>query len=98
MENTERTLAFASCVRGYHVYKDLWISVTNEELACRREPGNAHDPCTVAVTKSGIVGHVLQKMSACFSPQPHVRVLIMGVVHAHTQETKIKPTKIHFLT
>ena len=35
MENTERTLAFGSCVRGYHVYKDLWIPVTNEELACR---------------------------------------------------------------
>ena len=62
-----RTLAFASCVRGYHVYKDLWIPVTNEELACRREPGNVHDPYAVAVTKSGIVGHVPRKMSALCS-------------------------------
>ena len=53
MKNTERTLAFGSCVRGYHVYEGVWIPVTNEELACRREPGNVHDPCAVAVTKSG---------------------------------------------
>ena len=54
-----------------------FLSLINEELACRREPGNVYDPCAVAVTKS----HVPRKMSACFSPRPHVRVLIMGVVH-----------------
>ena len=45
-----RTLAFASCVRGYHVYKDRWTPVTNEELACQREPGNIHNPYAVSVT------------------------------------------------
>ena len=47
----EDALAFASCVRGYHVYKDQWIPATNEELACRREPGSVHDPYAVAVIK-----------------------------------------------
>ena len=28
----ERKIHFASCVRGYHIYKDRWIPVTNEEL------------------------------------------------------------------
>jgi hypothetical protein len=60
-----------------------FLSLINEELACRREPGNVHDPCAIAVTQSGIVGPVPRKMSACFSPRPHVHVLIMGVVHAH---------------
>ena len=63
-----RTLAFASCVRGYHDYKDRWIPVTNKELACQRESGNVYDPYAVAVTKNnGIVGHVPRKMSAMCS-------------------------------
>ena len=49
--HTRGELAFASCVRGYYVCKDRWIPVTNEELACRREPGNVHNPYAVAVTK-----------------------------------------------
>ena len=48
-----RPLAFSSCVRGYHVYEDQWIPVTNEELACRRQPRNVHDPYAVAVSILG---------------------------------------------
>ena len=29
------------CVRGYHVYKDIWAATIGEVLACSREPTNA---------------------------------------------------------
>ena len=32
-----------SCVRGYHVYKDVWTAVVRETLVCQREPKNAID-------------------------------------------------------
>ena len=33
-----------SCVRGYHVYKDIWEARVGEELSCEREIGNSMDP------------------------------------------------------
>ena len=27
-----------SCVRGYHVYKDIWAAAVRELLMCSREP------------------------------------------------------------
>ena len=36
-------------VRGYHEYCDVWDAVLGEELPCRREPGNPHDPFAVAI-------------------------------------------------
>ena len=27
-----------SCVRGYHVYKDIWVAAVGELLMCSREP------------------------------------------------------------
>ena len=29
------------CVRGYHVYKDMWTAAIGEVLVCSREPTNA---------------------------------------------------------
>ncbi len=34
---------FKSCVRGYHVYKDIWEASVGEELPCQRENGNHAD-------------------------------------------------------
>ena len=31
------------CVRGYHVYKDVWAAAIGEVLACSREPTNAEN-------------------------------------------------------
>lgn len=28
----------ACCIRGYHVYKDIWEAVANEELVCVMMP------------------------------------------------------------
>lgn len=53
-----------SCIRGYHIYKDIWTPVIDEELQCRREPANIIDRYAVAVLKSGtIVGHLPKKIS-----------------------------------
>ena len=53
-----------SCIRGYHIYRELWDAVVGEELECQRERGNAADMYAVAVMKdSTIVGHLPQKIS-----------------------------------
>ena len=32
-----------TCVRGYHVYKDIWAAAIGEVLVCSREPANVAD-------------------------------------------------------
>ena len=29
------------CVRGYHIYKDIWYAVVGEVLVCEKEPNNS---------------------------------------------------------
>lgn len=49
----------ACCIRGYHVYNQIWTATMGEVLACEREPTNEQDRYAVAVLKSGtIVGHL----------------------------------------
>lgn len=36
-----------SCVRGYHVYEDIW-DASGEELPCQCENGNCANPFAVA--------------------------------------------------
>ena len=31
------------CVRGQHIYKDIWYAVVGEVLVCEREPNNFQD-------------------------------------------------------
>ena len=57
-----------SVIRGHHVYKDIWIPVTGEELICQHEIGNLRDPFAVSVLKGAtIVGHVPHRISAICS-------------------------------
>ena len=63
-----------TCVRGFHVYKDVWRPVIGEELRCQREEDNPRDPYAVAVTKSRtgvvgmkVVGHVPRYLSTLCS-------------------------------
>ena len=44
-----------SCIRGYHVYKEIWDATIGEELACERDPHNVEDRYAVAVKKDGVV-------------------------------------------
>ena len=53
-----------SCVRGFHVYQDVWVPVIGETLPCRRETDNSEDRYAVAYYKSEeVVGHVPRKIS-----------------------------------
>ena len=65
----EETFEIDSCIRGYHVYKEVWTSNGDAILSCRREVGNIHDPYAISmVNESGIVvGHVPRKISAVCS-------------------------------
>ena len=56
------------CVRGYHVYKNIWDASIGEELVCRREPSNGIGGYEVAVIKDDVVvGHLLKKMACIYS-------------------------------
>ena len=63
-----------TCVRGFHVYEDVWRPVIGEELRCQREEDNTRDPYAVVVTKSRtgvvgveVVGHVPRYLSTVCS-------------------------------
>ena len=67
------SFSIESMIRGYHVYKNIWNnSLDDEELECKREPGNSSDPYTVAVMKeitgaNTVVGHVPRSISSICS-------------------------------
>ena len=43
-----------SCVRGFHVYSDIWTPLVGEMLACEQESGNPNNPYAVAIKKGSI--------------------------------------------
>ena len=45
------TFAFASAVRGYHVYEDVWKPSIGEKLVAERAFNNPMDKHTVKVVK-----------------------------------------------
>ena len=48
-----------SCIRGHHIYKNVWTSSIGEKLDYECEAANHHDPYVVALKKStDNVGHV----------------------------------------
>ena len=56
--------AFASAVRGYHVYHDLWKPSIGEKLVAKREFNNPMDKHAVKVVKGNeTVGHLSRKFS-----------------------------------
>ena len=57
-----------SCVRGFHVYQDIWMPSTRERLPCKTEDMNPMDPYMVTIKKRmEVIGHVPHKISAaCF--------------------------------
>ena len=55
MEDYEREC----CIRGYHVYKEIWAAALGEQLVCEREPYNPSDRYDVAVVKKRtVIGHL----------------------------------------
>ena len=52
-----------SCVRGFHVYQDVWNPIIGKVLACRRQTTNIEDRYAIAVYKAEeVVGHVPRKI------------------------------------
>ena len=41
-------------VRGYHIYKDVWSAVIDEEFPCKQEDGNRFDLFAAAVCSGDI--------------------------------------------
>ena len=58
-----------SCIRGYHVYKEVWTAVFGE-LYTEREISNVIDCYAVAVKKDSgeTVGHLPKKISSNLLP------------------------------
>jgi hypothetical protein len=54
----------SSSIRGYHVYKEIWLAVIGECLPCEREVRNEKDRYAVAVKKEDtVIGHLPHKIS-----------------------------------
>lgn len=54
----------ACCVRGYHIYRNVWQAVVGEVLDCVREPQNSSDRYAIAVKKDQTtIGHLPRKLS-----------------------------------
>ena len=63
--NMECELAVDSCIRGHHIFKNIWTPAIGEQLPCRREIGNNKDWNAVAILRDcTMVGHVPRKISA----------------------------------
>ena len=68
-ERTKRVTAMEkfferNCIRGYHVYKKVWVATVGEALMCEREPKNSSDRYAVAVKNKGtIIEHLSRKLS-----------------------------------
>ena len=58
-------LIIPSCIRGYHVYGEIWTAVLDEQLFCEREIGNVLDRYAVAAKNDShiTVGHLPRKIS-----------------------------------
>ena len=52
-------LTVDSVIRGYHVYKDIWVPIIGEILFCEQEPGNGED-------RFAVTGHQLSKYLGTF--------------------------------
>ena len=68
--NSAKTVAMETfqvekCVRGHHIYKDVWSPSLGEVLQCTRELDNTKDRYAVAVVRrSTVVGHIPHKIAA----------------------------------
>ena len=50
IENTFTAFKYSSFIRGYHVYKDVWIhSIGDDSLTCEQEQRNENDKNAVAI-------------------------------------------------
>ena len=47
------------CIRGYHIYKQIWQAAVGEALECKWETHNLRDRYAVAVKEmETVIGHL----------------------------------------
>ena len=66
MADTNKTLVFSAAVRGFHVYRDVWKPLENEELECLFERHNLFDMFAIKTCRlegGQIVGHLPREIS-----------------------------------
>ena len=51
MNDTNKTLVFSPAVRGFHVYRDVWKPLGNEELECLFERHNLFDMFAIKTSR-----------------------------------------------
>jgi hypothetical protein len=59
--------SFDAAVRGYHVYRRVWLPHLGQHLKADRERGNAEDRFAIAVRENGddkpVIGHLPRELS-----------------------------------
>ena len=66
MADTNKTLVFSAAVRGFHVYRDVWKPLENEEMECLFERHNLFDMFAIKTCRlegGQIVGHLPREIS-----------------------------------
>ena len=61
MEELRREL----CVRGHHIYKEIWNPAIGEVVQCKREPRNAADRYSVVVRMTLLRFEVISDRHNC---------------------------------
>ena len=63
--STYQCFSIDDCIRGYHIYEDIWTAPIGDYLACKPEFSNLHDPYAVAVVTMNdvMVGHLPRRIS-----------------------------------
>ena len=57
-----------SCIRGYHIYQNIWNAEVDDHFVCEREPLNSSDRYVVAILKDDVVvGHLPRQLSQILS-------------------------------
>jgi hypothetical protein len=82
---TSVEFTFSSCIRGFHIYRDIWRPKIDELLQCTQDIGNQNDKHAVAVLHKGtIVGHV---------PREHAKVFRFFLKRGGTVTVKVTGTQ-----
>ena len=51
MADTNKTLVFSAAVRGFHVYRDVWKPLENDELECLFKRHNLFDMLAIKMCR-----------------------------------------------
>ena len=81
--NMEYEYERACCVRGYHVYQDIWEAAVGEVLECEREPRNVKDRIRVRASDGAYCcfAHTFVKLSRKVTASCCSNAMMAGVLY-----------------